>query len=69
MQCESVQDGQAGVKPDALADLLSQASGKEITADDVASDVSAGAPSLTDGSIPLIGYVRWLVTKVLKGGS
>lgn len=43
------------------ARLLTAAGGQLVTAEMIQSDVDAGAPTNTDGTINLIHYAAWLV--------
>lgn len=52
--------------PDA-AKLLSKAGGRVIRADQIAADISAGAPTNGDGTINLISYAAWLVQTRERG--
>jgi hypothetical protein len=67
MAGEPQQNGQDGMTPARLADMLSQAGGMEVAPMDIESDVQAGAPVLSNGSIPLVRYIRWLHTQVVNG--
>jgi len=51
-----------------LARLLSAAGGVAIDADEIESDVDAGAPTNADGSINLVLYVAWLVERLAAIG-
>ena len=52
--------------PDA-AKLLSKAGGRAIRADQIESDIAAGAPTNGDGTINLISYAAWLVQPQERG--
>ena len=47
-----------------LAKLLSSAGGRPVTAEQVRSDLEAGAPSLPDGRVNLVHYAAWLAREV-----
>ena len=66
---ETQQDGQDGMTAEKMAELLSQGGRVMVTVNDVESDISAGAPVLPNGRIPLVPYIRWLHTQVVKGAS
>jgi len=53
--------------PDA-ARLLSAASGQRVTAEMIAFDVEAGAPTNADGTINLVSYAAWLAKEMATGG-
>jgi hypothetical protein len=53
--------------PDA-ARLLSAASGQTVTAEMIAYDVNAGAPTNADGTINLVHYSAWLAREIASGG-
>jgi hypothetical protein len=46
-----------------LARLLSKAGGREISAQRIAADVAAGAPTNADGSLHLVHYAAWLAAQ------
>lgn len=53
-------------KADAAA-LLSKVGGKAITVSMIESDLTAGAPVQSDGSINLIHYAAWLLQEMHRG--
>lgn len=55
------QPNKTGILPEQLAQVLSVASGSEITPEMLAADLEAGAPVNPDGSLNLICYVAWLL--------
>lgn len=50
------------------ARLLSAAGGQRITAEMIAADVAAGAPTNADGTINLVHYAAWLTREMATGG-
>jgi hypothetical protein len=69
MAREPQQNGQDGLTAEKLAELLSQGGRAMVTANDIDSDVKAGAPALPDGRILLLPYIRWLHVQVVKGAA
>ncbi len=47
--------------PEALIDLLTRAGSKHAGADQIKTDLVAGAPVNPDGTLNLVAYVAWLV--------
>lgn len=45
-----------------LAELLSRAGGREISAQQILSDLTAGAPANADGTLHLVHYAAWLAS-------
>lgn len=54
-------------QPAELAVMLSKASGRTITVEDIAADVNDGAPINDDGSISLVDYTAWLLKATANG--
>lgn len=54
-------------QPAALAAMLSKASGRTITVEDIAADVNDGAPVNADGSMSLVDYTAWLLKATANG--
>ena len=62
-----------GLNPNALspvdaARLLSAAGRVHITAEMIQTDIDAGAPTNSDGSINLVHYAAWLVKEMASRG-
>ena len=49
------------------ARVLSAAAGSPITAEQLASDVAAGAPTNGDGTLNLVHYAAWLLREMGRG--
>lgn len=47
-----------------LADLLTKAGGRKVTAEQLEHDVDEGAPANADGTMHLIHYTAWLAASV-----
>lgn len=54
----------AALTREQLAELLTKAGGRKITAADVAAHVKAGAPTHADGTLHLVHYAAWLAAQV-----
>ena len=54
----------AALSIDEVSRLLSAAGGKKVTADQVRSDIDAGAPVGPGGRVNLVHYTAWLVREV-----
>jgi hypothetical protein len=70
-QNTAVPDG-GGLNPQALSlgdlvRILSAVAKRKVTADVIQSDMTAGAPTNTDGTINLVNYAAWLVGEMDRG--
>jgi hypothetical protein len=53
--------------PDAVARVLSAASGQPILQSTVEADIADGAPTNADGTLSLVHYAAWLVREMGRG--
>lgn len=54
----------AAIVPKDLAALFAKLTGRQITAEMIQADITAGAPTNRDGSINLVHYAAWLVKEL-----
>lgn len=54
--------------PGQLAEVLSKASGRDITEEMIAADIEDGAPTNADGTVHLVHYMAWLLKATGGGG-
>jgi len=55
-----------GIAPGQLAELLTRASGRDITADMLQTAIDAGAPTRADGTFNLIDLMAWLEREIAR---
>ncbi len=56
------------LSPEQLATILGRISREHITAEMIAQDIDAGAPTNPDGSLNVIHYTAWLVREMAEPG-
>ncbi|OQA85101.1 MAG: hypothetical protein BWY31_02117 [Lentisphaerae bacterium ADurb.Bin242] len=49
------------LQPEMLVNILKQAGSRQISAEKLAADFSAGAPKKEDGTVNLVEFAAWLV--------
>jgi len=58
----------SALSPEQLATILERISREHITAEMIAQDIDAGAPTNPDGSLNVIHYSAWLVREMAEPG-
>jgi hypothetical protein len=58
----------SALSPEQLATILGRISREHITAEMIALDIDAGAPTNPDGSLNVIHYTAWLVREMAEPG-
>ena len=56
------------LSPEQLATILGRISREHITAEMIAQDIDAGAPTNSDGTLNVIHYTAWLVREMAEPG-